>query len=185
MGGGGVASIRSLAAVTIFESTQYSTCNKHNIFSIGYQRGTVPPSPLILGPSAFIVIHPSIMRVRVPFPLPIHSSYKFLKLLSCTPWKAIHPSILRVRCIPPTGKLWVVGSITIFIVCFLPKKLVMRTRIVKIEINFLGKNLSIEPATFWATVKHATYCATEARCFTYLNSLSFFLNFDNSISHHC
>jgi hypothetical protein len=38
--------------------------------------------------------------------------------------------------------------------------------IVKIETNFLGKNqatkLGIEPATFRATAKHATYCATEA-----------------------
>ena len=65
----------------------------------------------------------------------------------------------------------------------------MRNRIVKIETNFLGKNqatkLGIEPATFRATAKHATYYAIDATSPTTLNSLSFFLNFDNSISHHC
>ena len=39
------------------------------VVDIGYQGGRYnTPSPLILGSSAFIVIHPFIMRVRVPSP---------------------------------------------------------------------------------------------------------------------
>ena len=43
----------------------------------------------------------------------------------------------------------------------------LKKRIVKIETNFLCKNqstkLGIEPATFRATAKHATYCTTEPK----------------------
>ena len=54
----------------------------------------------------------------------------------------------------------------------------MRNGIVKIETNFLGKNqttkLDIEPTTFRATAKHATYCTTEA---TSSHNLKFFIIF--------
>ena len=52
----------------------------------------------------------------------------------------------------------------------------MRNKIFKIETNFLGKKkatkLGFEPTAFWATAKHATYCATEA---TSSHSLNFFI----------
>jgi hypothetical protein len=54
------------AHIFTLETVRLTVC----LGGIGYQEGegTVPPSPLILGPSAFIVIHPSIMRVHVPSP---------------------------------------------------------------------------------------------------------------------